>query len=58
VADASKFGFNAFAQVAPLNPVDILVTDSDPPADLLQALSQANVEIIVASQNSTANGRE
>src|ERR1700751_2697688 len=60
VADASKFGFNAFAQVAPLNAIDILVTDADPRADLRQALTQANVEIILANQPriETANGRE
>jgi DeoR/GlpR family transcriptional regulator of sugar metabolism len=63
VADASKFGFNAFAQVAPLNAVDILVTDADPPADLRQALTQANVEIMVATTNpnqplTDANERE
>ena len=60
VADASKFGFNAFAQVAPLNAIDILVTDADPPADLRQALSQANVEIILANQPrmETTNERE
>jgi DeoR family transcriptional regulator, fructose operon transcriptional repressor len=49
VADASKFGHNAFAHVAPLSAIDILVTDASPPADLSQALSQANVEVIVAS---------
>jgi DeoR/GlpR family transcriptional regulator of sugar metabolism len=60
IADASKFGFNAFAQVAPLNAVDILVTDQDPPMDLRQALNQANVEIILANgePKPTANGRE
>jgi DeoR family transcriptional regulator, fructose operon transcriptional repressor len=51
LADSSKFGFNAFAQVAPLTAVDILVTDTDPPADLRQALAQANVEIILATAN-------
>src|ERR1700736_1884700 len=51
IADASKFGFNAFAQVAPLNAVDILVTDQEPPMDLRQALNQANIEIIIANQN-------
>src|SRR5260221_2089831 len=50
IADASKFGFNAFAQVAPLNAVDILVTDKEPPMDLRQALNQANVEILIANQ--------
>ncbi|MFZ0502137.1 MAG: hypothetical protein WAM44_00425, partial [Chthoniobacterales bacterium] len=59
VADSSKFGFNAFAQVAPLNAVDILVTDAEPPADLRQALTQANVEIILADQpRMDANDRE
>jgi len=50
VADASKFGFNAFAQVAPLTAIDILVTDAQPPPDLDQALHQANVEVIIATQ--------
>ncbi len=48
VADTSKFGHNAFAQIAPLSTIDILVTDISPPADLSQALGQANVEVIVA----------
>jgi DeoR family fructose operon transcriptional repressor len=50
VADASKFGFNAFAQIAPLSAIDILVTDASPPAALCQALKQAKVEVIVASK--------
>ena len=49
VADASKFGRNAFAHIAPLSAVDILVTDASPPAELRQALSQANVEVLVAA---------
>jgi DeoR/GlpR family transcriptional regulator of sugar metabolism len=49
VADASKFGIGAFAQIAPLDAIDILVSDASPPPDLNQALNQANVEIIVAS---------
>jgi len=48
VADASKFGHKTFAQIAPLNAVDALVTDAPPPPDLSQALNQADVEIIVA----------
>jgi DeoR family fructose operon transcriptional repressor len=48
LADASKFGIGAFAQIAPLEAIDILVSDASPPPDLNQALSQANVEIIVA----------
>src|ERR1700733_2045491 len=50
VADASQFGFNSFAQIAPLSAIDILVTDASPPAALCQALKQAKVEVIVASK--------
>jgi hypothetical protein len=50
VADASTFGFNTFAQIAPLTAIDILVTDASPPVALFQALKQAKVEIIVASK--------
>jgi DeoR family transcriptional regulator, fructose operon transcriptional repressor len=49
VADASKFGHNAFAHIAPLSAIDVLVTDVLPPADLSLALSQAKVEVILAS---------
>ena len=49
VADASKFGRNAFAHIAPLSAVDVLVTDAPPPAELSHALSQANVEVLVAA---------
>jgi DeoR family transcriptional regulator, fructose operon transcriptional repressor len=48
LADASKLGVGAFAQIAPLAAIDILVTDAPPPADLRHALSQARVETIVA----------
>src|SRR5260370_8361263 len=45
VADASKFGHDTFAQIAPLSAIDILVTDASPPPELSQALSQAAVEV-------------
>jgi len=48
LADAAKFGVGAFAQIAPLDAIDILVTDVSPPTDLDQALSQAKAEIIIA----------
>jgi DeoR/GlpR family transcriptional regulator of sugar metabolism len=47
VADASKFGVNAFAQIASLDTIDVLVSDVCPPPDLRQALDKANVELIV-----------
>jgi DeoR/GlpR family transcriptional regulator of sugar metabolism len=48
VADASKFGHNAFANIAPLSAIAVLVTDAPPSADLSQALSLAKAEVIVA----------
>lgn len=47
IADSSKFGIGAFAQIAPLDAIDVLVSDISPPADLAQALAQANVEMVV-----------
>jgi DeoR/GlpR family transcriptional regulator of sugar metabolism len=48
IADASKLGSYAFAQIAPLSAINTLVTDASPPPELSQALSEANVEVIVA----------
>lgn len=48
LADGSKFGVGAFAQIAPLEVIDILVTETAPPSDLRHALSQAGVETIIA----------
>ena len=49
LADASKFGRSLFAQVATFDVVDVLVTDTTPPADVAKALTSAGVEVIVAS---------
>jgi DeoR family transcriptional regulator, fructose operon transcriptional repressor len=46
LADSSKFGRRLFAQVADLGGADYLVTDSTPPADLLEALTENEVELI------------
>jgi DeoR/GlpR family transcriptional regulator of sugar metabolism len=48
LADATKFGRNAFGHIVPLTGIDILVTDAPPPDDLAQALGEGEVEIIVA----------
>ena len=48
MVDASKFGRNTFVQIAPLNLVDVVVTDQQPPLDLSAALHEAGVEIILA----------
>jgi DeoR/GlpR family transcriptional regulator of sugar metabolism len=49
LADASKFGHNAFAHIVPLDRVHILVTDTTPPPDLAQALAVAGVDVVVAA---------
>jgi DeoR/GlpR family transcriptional regulator of sugar metabolism len=46
LADASKFGRPAFAQIAPLSQVHVLVTDAEPPEDL--GLAEAGVDVICA----------
>jgi len=46
LADSSKFGRRLFAQVSELGGADYLVTDSTPPADLLDALRENEVELI------------
>lgn len=49
LADHTKFDRCLFAQVAPLERADVLVTDAEPDAPLREALEAAEVEIIVAS---------
>jgi DeoR/GlpR family transcriptional regulator of sugar metabolism len=48
LADASKFGHSAFAHIAPLDRIHLLVTDADPPPDLAQKLAEAGVDLIRA----------
>jgi DeoR/GlpR family transcriptional regulator of sugar metabolism len=49
VADSTKFSHGAFATIAPLATIDILVTDEPPPALLAEALEKVGVRVIVAS---------
>jgi len=48
LADSSKFGRRLFSQISELGSADYLVTDSTPPPDLLEALSDHGVEVITA----------
>ncbi|MBV8375990.1 MAG: DeoR/GlpR transcriptional regulator [Verrucomicrobia bacterium] len=50
LADATKFGHRSFAHIAPLERIQILVTDEAPPKDLAQALHESGVEVIVAAK--------
>ena len=51
LADASKFGKRVFAHIAPLDRIEILVTDEEPPEDLREALNAARVKVIVAPES-------
>jgi DeoR/GlpR family transcriptional regulator of sugar metabolism len=48
VADSSKFGRSAFAHIVPLRAIAMLITDRAPGTELLDALSAADVEVVVA----------
>ncbi len=49
VADSSKFGLEALARIATFEDIDTLVTDEQPPPELLHALEQAGVDVVVAA---------
>jgi DeoR/GlpR family transcriptional regulator of sugar metabolism len=55
LADSSKFGRRLFAQISELGSADYLVTDSSPPPDLLDALSENDVDLITPE---TATSRD
>ncbi|MFV0374038.1 DeoR/GlpR family DNA-binding transcription regulator [Microbacterium sp.] len=48
LADSTKLGRRLFAQVAPLDGANYLITDAAPPADLAAALAEADVTITTA----------
>jgi DeoR family transcriptional regulator of aga operon len=48
VADSSKLGRSAFAQIVPLDRVDTLVTDSDADPALIAAMRAAGLEVTQA----------
>jgi DeoR family fructose operon transcriptional repressor len=48
LADSTKFGRRLFAQVAPLDGADHLITDAEPSPGIRAALAQADVELLIA----------
>jgi len=48
IADKTKFGRLGFAVVAPLDQLDVLVTDEEPGGELKAAFETAGVRIVVA----------
>lgn len=57
VADSSKFGKRSFAPIGPIESMQVLITDKEPPADLAQALHEARVEVIIAPQEVAGSAR-
>ncbi len=47
LADQSKFAVSAFAHVAPLDKIEHLVTDAQPPPDIAAALDRAGVQVLI-----------
>ncbi len=50
VADSSKFGKVAFAQVAPFTHVHKVITDRLPPDAIVEALERAGVDLLIAEE--------
>jgi len=48
IADSTKFGRLGFAVVAPLDQLDVLVTDAEPANELKIALETAGVRLVIA----------
>ena len=48
VADSSKFGVTAFATIAPLTAIDWVVTDDHTPLEVVEALQQSGIKVILA----------
>ena len=48
VADSSKLGAVAFVRLCPIGAVDIVVTDSDAPTAIVDALRALDIDVIVA----------
>ncbi|MFQ5984447.1 MAG: DeoR/GlpR family DNA-binding transcription regulator [Alphaproteobacteria bacterium] len=48
VADHTKFGHRALVEVAPLDAIDALVTDIEPPGSFAEQLKQAGVTVLVS----------
>jgi DeoR/GlpR family transcriptional regulator of sugar metabolism len=57
VADSSKFGKTAFAQVATLSQVHKIVTDRVPPPDIVELMERSGVALLVADESVPVRGR-
>lgn len=53
VADHTKFGRDGFVKVADHHRIDLLITDTEPPASLAKRLAEADVDVQVADAAGT-----
>jgi DeoR family transcriptional regulator, fructose operon transcriptional repressor len=47
VADSSRFGKRSFAHIGPIESMQVLITDEEPPPDLAHALREAHVQVVI-----------
>jgi DeoR/GlpR family transcriptional regulator of sugar metabolism len=58
LADSAKFNHKLLGHIASLEKIDILVTDSEPPAELFRVLEELDVQVLVAPPlNSKRRGK-
>ena len=50
LADGSKFGETCFALIAPIAEMDVLVSDEGAPKEMIEALTDRGVEVIIAKK--------
>jgi DeoR/GlpR family transcriptional regulator of sugar metabolism len=48
MVDSSKFGRRSLAQILPFSEIDVLVTDSGAPPDILDELRAMGIEVHIA----------
>lgn len=56
VADSSRLGKRSFARIGPIERIQVLITDKEPPADLIAALHEARVEVMITPEREAVNG--
>jgi DeoR family fructose operon transcriptional repressor len=47
VAHSSRFGKRSFARIGPIESMQVLITDKEPPPDLAHALREAHVQVMI-----------
>jgi DeoR/GlpR family transcriptional regulator of sugar metabolism len=48
LADSTKFDKKLLGHIAPLEQIDILVTDANPPGKLSEILNECRVQVVIA----------